>query len=69
MSEWDSDIQEAVKKFRPGSVVVNYVLLAEIVTDDGQELLQLQTEEMTSWMRLGMLHTAVSADEPDDDEW
>jgi len=55
----DKDIEELLRGALPQSLVTNFVLIAEIVSDSDQELVLTISDSMTPWLANGMLETAM----------
>lgn len=55
----DKEIEELLRGALPQSLVTNFVLIAEIVSDSDQELVLTISDSMTPWLANGMLETAM----------
>ena len=55
----DKEIEELLRGALPQSLVTNFVLIAEIVSDSDQELVLTISDSMTPWLASGMLETAM----------
>ena len=55
----DKEIEELLRGALPQSLVTNFVLIAEIVSDSDQELVLTISDSMTQWLANGMLETAM----------
>ena len=55
----DKEIEELLRGSLPQSLVTNFVLIAEIVSDTDQELVLTISDSMTPWLANGMLETAM----------
>ena len=55
----DKEIEELLRGSLPQSLVTNFVLIAEIVSDSNQELVLTISDSMTPWLANGMLETAM----------
>lgn len=55
----DKEIEELLRGSLPQSLVTNFVLIAEIVSDSDQELVLTISDSMTPWLANGMLETAM----------
>ena len=53
------EIEELLRGALPQSLVTNFVLIAEIVSDSDQELVLTISDSMTQWLANGMLETAM----------
>ena len=51
----DKEIEELLRGALPQSLVTNFVLIAEIVSDSDQELVLTISDSMTPWLANGML--------------
>lgn len=69
----DSVFQQIVKDALPGRMITNFVLIAEIIDNDSEQLSLFMSDGMTPWLARGMMlsaETMVSDAESfgDDDE-
>ena len=55
----DKESEELLRGALPQSLVTNFVLIAEIVSDSDQELVLTISDSMTPWLANGMLETAM----------
>lgn len=55
----DKEVEELLRGALPQSLVTNFVLIAEIVSDSQQELVLTISDSMTPWLANGMLETAM----------
>ena len=55
----DKEIEKLLRGALPQSLVTNFVLIAEIVSDSDQELVLTISDSMTPWLANGMLETAM----------
>ena len=55
----DKEIEELLRGSLPQSLVTNFVLIADIVSDTDQELVLTISDSMTPWLANGMLETAM----------
>ena len=55
----DKEIEGLLRGALPQSLVTNFVLIAEIVSDSDQELVLTISDSMTPWLANGMLETAM----------
>ena len=55
----DRDVFERlIRGAVPDRVIANFVLVCEVLTEDGSELTVAHSESMTPWLSLGMLLSA-----------
>lgn len=62
MSEFsneDDAFASIIKDALPDKIITNFVLIAEIYDDDGEELTVFMSDKMTPWLALGMLKSAT----------
>ena len=62
MSEFsneDDAFESIIKDALPDKIITNFVLVAEIYDDDGEELTVFMSDKMTPWLALGMLKSAT----------
>lgn len=62
MSEFsneDDAFESIIKDALPDKIITNFVLIAEIYDDDGEELTVFMSDKMTPWLALGMLKSAT----------
>lgn len=62
MSEFsneDDAFESIIKDALPDKMITNFVLIAEIYDDDGEELTVFMSDKMTPWLALGMLKSAT----------
>lgn len=57
--EESSDINDLISGAFPGTVLVNYIVIAETLTDDNRDLSISTSETMTPWLAAGMLKCAT----------
>lgn len=67
MPEFDSEneaFEDIIKSAIPNKMISNFVLIAEVIDSDGEELSIFMSEQMTPWLALGMIkygsHTVKS---------
>lgn len=58
MSEEEDFFQELIRAAMPGRVISNFVLVCEVLTEDGAELSISTSESLTPWLGIGMLQSA-----------
>ena len=58
MSEEEDFFQELIRGCFPGRVISNFVLVCEVLTEDGAELSISTSESLTPWLGIGMLQSA-----------
>jgi hypothetical protein len=51
---------EIIRGAMPGRIVSNFVLVCEVLTEDGSELSIATSDSMTPWLGNGMLQSAMS---------
>lgn len=63
---------DLIREAMPDRVISNFVLVCEILTEDGSELTVAHSDSMTPWLSMGMLlsaqdllHGAVGSDDED----
>lgn len=54
----DGLFEQMVREILPSTVVANFILVAEVVTDDGTDLNLTVSSNLTPWLALGMLRSA-----------
>ena len=52
--------REIMKKQMPNLVVSNFVMIAEVVSEDGAELTIATSDSMTPWLANGMLNFGLT---------
>jgi hypothetical protein len=52
------DIEGIINENFPNSIVSNYIIIAEIVSEDGINLQVISSESLTPWTALGMFEMA-----------
>jgi hypothetical protein len=58
-SNEDDAFESIIKDALPDKMITNFVLIAEIYDDDGEELTVFMSDKMTPWLALGMLKSAT----------
>jgi len=53
------DMQNFMKNSLPNKIVTNYIIIAEVVDEETQNLHLAVSETMTPWLAYGMLHSAT----------
>jgi|LakMenEpi03Aug12_release.lakeMendotaPanAssembly.Ray.scaffolds.fasta_scaffold49203_4 hypothetical protein len=60
--EHDEHMQEVfeqmVREILPSTVITNFVMIAEVVSDDGTDLSLTVSSNITPWLAMGMLKSA-----------
>ena len=54
----DEVFRQIVKDALPGRMITNFVLIAEIVDEDSEQLSLFMSDRMTPWLAMGMLKSA-----------
>jgi len=52
------DVNKLLENAVPNELVSNWMLVAEVVSEHGKTLSITTSEQMTSWLAMGMLQTA-----------
>jgi hypothetical protein len=61
--------QAAVPNQIEGALLTGWVIVAEYISPDGKKWLsRMDSEDLTQWLRQGMLHDALYGDEWDPEE-
>lgn len=61
MSDFDSEnevFKDIIKEALPNRMITHFVLIAEVLNSDTEELSIFTSESMTPWLALGMLKSA-----------
>lgn len=53
-------LREIIDSVFEGTVVSHYLMIAEVITESGQHLRLVVSEEMTPWLAMGLLSAAES---------
>lgn len=51
---------ELIRGAMPGRIISNFVLVCEVLTEDGSELSIATSDSMTPWLGNGMLQSAMN---------
>ena len=54
----DGLFEQLVREILPSTVVTNFLLVAEVVTDEGTDLNLTVSSNLTPWLALGMIRSA-----------
>jgi len=54
----DKVFQQIVKDALPGRMISNFVLIAEIIDNDSEQLSLFMSDRMTPWLARGMMKSA-----------
>ena len=54
----DGLFEQLVREILPSTVVANFILVAEVVTDEGMDLNLTVSSNLTPWLALGMIRSA-----------
>lgn len=54
----DGLFEQLVREILPSTVVTNFILVAEVVTDEGTDLNLTVSSNLTPWLALGMIRSA-----------
>lgn len=58
-SSVDKEIEQLLKESLPQTLVTNFVVIAEVVTDSQRELSLTVSDSMTPWLAQGMLELGI----------
>ena len=61
MADFDSDeaaFESIIKHALPNRMITNFILVAEIVDNQNEELSLFMSDRMTPWLAMGMLKSA-----------
>lgn len=58
MSDHFDEVADILRQSMPNKIITNFVLVCEVVTEDGAELIVNHSESMTPWLGAGMLLSA-----------
>jgi hypothetical protein len=53
------EVEELLRSAMPNKIVSNFILIAEIVEEEGQSLSLAISDSMTPWLAYGMLNGAM----------
>ena len=68
MNEEEDFFHELIRNAMPGRVITNFILVCEVLTEDGAELSLSTSESITPWLGAGMLQSAQSILQDPDSE-
>jgi hypothetical protein len=54
----DKLFEQLVREILPSTIITNFILVAEIVNDDGTDLNVTVSSTLTPWLALGMIRSA-----------
>ena len=60
MNEEEDFFHELIRNAMPGRVITNFILVCEVLTEDGAELSLSTSESITPWLGTGMLQSAMN---------
>lgn len=58
MDDHSSEFAQIIRQAMPDHVITNFVLVCEVLNEDGTELTVAHSEAMTLWLATGMLLSA-----------
>jgi hypothetical protein len=58
MDDWSGEFAQLIREAMPDHVITNFVLVCEVLNEDGTELTVAHSEAMTLWLATGMLLSA-----------
>lgn len=58
--EDENIFSELIRSAMPNRIISNFVLVCEVLTEDGSELSIATSDSMTPWLGSGMLQSAVN---------
>ena len=58
MNEEENFFHELISNAMPGRIITNFILVCEVMTEDGAELSLSTSESLTPWLGTGMLQSA-----------
>jgi hypothetical protein len=58
--EDENIFSELIRNAMPNRIISNFVLVCEVLTEDGSELSIATSDSMTPWLGSGMLQSAVN---------
>lgn len=74
----EDQFSSLIKEITDGNLVTHFVMILEVLTDDGMDLRIATSETLTAWQALGMLevandmigsgYTGIQYDDKDDEE-